>query len=200
MSLWKLQINDPTLAGWLCVAAYAIAVLSALLAQRASPMRADRNAWLSLAALCGILALNKQLDLHSLLIAFARSFDAAPHHDLNWIALGSALLFVVVGFAASFFLVGNIAHASKRARLAAGCLMLLGALLIARNTIPLLSRALGFHLITEDPSLLHIHLSEVFELFFAAAISALAMTTISAPFDQLAPHRNAPRTRFSNGS
>lgn len=72
---WQLGFNDPTLAGWAVTASYAIAAVLALLAARRAPARSfeRRFWWLALAALFA-LGVNKQLDLHILIIDFGRAW------------------------------------------------------------------------------------------------------------------------------
>ena len=68
---WEPGIGDPTLYGWVTVAAYALAALACWRAHRAAP-RAERRAWLVLAVGMAFLAINKQLDLQSLMTAIGR--------------------------------------------------------------------------------------------------------------------------------
>lgn len=68
---WSPEIGDPTPLGWLTVAAYLMACAAAL---RATARDAPRNAglWFGIAVFLGLLALNKQLDLQTLLTVLAR--------------------------------------------------------------------------------------------------------------------------------
>lgn len=68
---WSPGIGDPTPLGWLTVAAYLMACAAAL---RAAQRDVPRNAgiWLGIAIFLGLLALNKQLDLQTLLTVLAR--------------------------------------------------------------------------------------------------------------------------------
>jgi len=70
---WQPGIGDPTIYGWLTVAAYA---LGALLSWRAAQQGAarERRFWLVLAAIMAFLCINKQLDLQTLLTDIARHF------------------------------------------------------------------------------------------------------------------------------
>ena len=72
---WAPGIGDPTVSGWLTAAAYSIvAVLCLDAARRASPGRI-RFFWSAAALVLIFLAINKQLDLQSLLTQWGR--DAA---------------------------------------------------------------------------------------------------------------------------
>lgn len=71
---WQPKIGDPTVMGWVTVAAYLLCfVLCALVVRRCDPSRrAMRAFWLVLVFLMLFLAVNKQLDLQSFLTAAAR--------------------------------------------------------------------------------------------------------------------------------
>ena len=74
---WEPGIGDPTLYGWVTVAAYAFAALCCSRASRRGPSREQRF-WLLLAGVMGFLAINKQLDLQTLFTDIAR-FEARAH-------------------------------------------------------------------------------------------------------------------------
>jgi hypothetical protein len=74
---WHLEIGDPSLLGWLTVAAYALTVITAFAAARRAGRApglagGSRAIWLAVAALMTFLCLNKQLDLQSLLTDIGR--------------------------------------------------------------------------------------------------------------------------------
>ncbi len=66
---WRPEIGDPTVDGWLIVVAY---VLAAALCFRRSRTDPARWVWLGLATLLLLLAINKQLDLQTLLTDLGR--------------------------------------------------------------------------------------------------------------------------------
>ena len=73
----ELRIGDPTFLGWATVLAYAVsAVLAARAASRAAlptgSFHRVRRFWIAVAVLLGLLALNKQLDLQSILTEIGR--------------------------------------------------------------------------------------------------------------------------------
>ncbi len=87
---WQPTIGDPSLMGWLTVAAYAIA---ALLAVRVWVLRREKI-WLLVALGMGALCVNKQLDLQSLFTAIGRViawhggwFEQRRSYQV-WIVLG----------------------------------------------------------------------------------------------------------------
>jgi len=74
---WRPQIGDPTLMGWLTVAAYGLAAVTAFLAARRAENApglalGSRASWLMICVLMTFLCLNKQLDLQSLFTDIGR--------------------------------------------------------------------------------------------------------------------------------
>jgi hypothetical protein len=68
---WKPGIGDPTIYGWLTVAAYGLGAVLCWRASRAAPRREHRF-WLVATALLAFLCVNKQLDLQTLFTDIAR--------------------------------------------------------------------------------------------------------------------------------
>ncbi len=84
-AIWSPGIGDPDLYGWLGVALYGLAAALAVLVARRGPFppgHHQRGAvlWLGIAVLMAFLALNKQLDLHTLLITAGRCLS----RDEGW--------------------------------------------------------------------------------------------------------------------
>ncbi|HSP42356.1 MAG TPA: hypothetical protein VLO11_05760 [Luteolibacter sp.] len=74
---WRPQIGDPSLMGWLTVAAYGLTAVAAFLAARRAGRApglaaGSRACWLLVASLMTLLCLNKQLDLQSLFTDIGR--------------------------------------------------------------------------------------------------------------------------------
>lgn len=74
---WQLGIGDPDIIGWAICAAYALAAVLSLIVLRAGPFqeahhRRQRILWALMAGLMAALALNKQLDLQTLILAAGR--------------------------------------------------------------------------------------------------------------------------------
>lgn len=74
---WRPTIGDPSLMGWLTVAAYGLAALVAFFAARRAGRApglamGSRSTWLLVSALMTFLCLNKQLDLQSLFTDIGR--------------------------------------------------------------------------------------------------------------------------------
>lgn len=71
MAGWSPGIGDPTPLGWLTVIAYLIACTATLCAVRRD-VPANAGIWFGISIFLGLLAINKQLDLQTLLINLAR--------------------------------------------------------------------------------------------------------------------------------
>ncbi|MFV2038308.1 MAG: isopropylmalate isomerase [Paracoccaceae bacterium] len=76
---WQPKVGDPSLVGWLTVAAYLVTMVLCVLVFRRLARRpmAVRLFWLTLSALMLFLAINKQLDLQSFATALARCIAKA---------------------------------------------------------------------------------------------------------------------------
>ena len=104
---WSPTIGDPSVMGWVTVAAYGItALLTAKLALGRSGA-AEKFFWLMLAVFLAALTINKQLDLQSALTAFARCLAKAQgwYENRKWVQtgfilglLGASLVFLVALF------------------------------------------------------------------------------------------------------
>lgn len=119
--------------------------------------------------LCGLLAINKQLDVHSALLGVAR--EPAAGDLVAWIAV---VIFISAGGVAVFLMLPALRRPSRSMLMAISALSGLAVILVGRNTIPALSRVLGFHLTSETETLLHLHVSELFELLLAGVIWLVA--------------------------
>lgn len=82
---WQLAIGDPNIVGWAIFAAYALAAVLAVFVWRASPFvpahqGRERSLWALIAVLMAALAVNKQLDLQTLVLAAGRCLS----HEQGW--------------------------------------------------------------------------------------------------------------------
>ena len=168
---WSPGIGDPTVMGWVAVAAYmtAVAVAGFAGARAAFPVssrRRERLFWLSVALVLLFLAINKQLDLQSFLTAWGRCLSQAQGWYDSRRAVQQDFVLALGGLAAAgaagliWFLRGTF----RRSGLAlCGLALLAGFVLI---------RAAGFH---HAESLIGIHvlsarMSHVLELSGLAVI------------------------------
>jgi hypothetical protein len=70
---WRPGIGDPTVMGWVTVAAYALAAFAAWrTAESAEAQTSEHRTWVLVTVLMGMLCINKQLDLQSLFTDIAR--------------------------------------------------------------------------------------------------------------------------------
>jgi hypothetical protein len=111
---WEPGIGDPSLYGWLTVAAYAAAALCCWRASKRGPSR-ERRFWFVLAAVMAFLAVNKQLDLQTLFTDIGR-FEARAH---GWYAQRHEYQLVFIGAVAVLGLI-VILTLLRRARRASG--------------------------------------------------------------------------------
>lgn len=111
--VWRLGIGDPTVMGWLTVAAYfgvALLCFRRALAFRPRPGQAGRLIfWSGLGALLILLGINKQLDLQTLLTLTARQMAI----EQGWYENRRVVQLFFVGFvtlasAAGFFVMWNL--------------------------------------------------------------------------------------------
>ncbi|WP_417586111.1 hypothetical protein [Nitrincola sp.] len=140
---WQPIIGDPHIMGWITVAGYGIAAITALTtlvkfhAQR--PSRAEAIFWYLLVIGLFFLMLNKQLDLQSLLTAVARCEAQLSGWYGNRRPVQVAFIFglIVIGLALLALLAYLLRHALSRL-----WLVLLGITLLVTFV---LVRAVGFH-------------------------------------------------------
>lgn len=105
---WRPSIGDPSVVGWLTVAAYAVAAWLALsVAFQTVPgdavNRARRRLWLGVAGLMAFLCLNKQLDLQTLVTDIGRfiATDQGWYEQRGGVQKGFVLAVVTVSVFAS---------------------------------------------------------------------------------------------------
>ncbi len=141
---WSPGIGDPTLMGWLTVAAYlAAALLAAGAVGRLPPTlphrRRERMFWIGAALFLAALALNKQLDLQSALTALGRCAAKAEgwYERRRAVQAGVVVALLLVSAAAGLVLLRWLAPVRRRAKLAACGLALITAFVLVR--------AVGFH-------------------------------------------------------
>jgi len=144
---WRPGIGDPTVLGWVTVAAYLLAALGCGLAAWREPMLDDRRRtrrrpsrfWLVMAGLMLALGINKQLDLQSLVTQIGRDSARATglYSERRELQLG---FIIAVALVCASCLVGFLWAArrtlKRRWPAIAGILFILGFVVI---------RAASFH-------------------------------------------------------
>jgi hypothetical protein len=99
---WRPGIGDPDLAGWLTVALYLVAVLSAWKTSRSIAYPTERQLWRAISVLFVGLGINKQLDLQTALtelgriIAFRQGWYGERQSVQLWFIVGVGLTCILV--------------------------------------------------------------------------------------------------------
>lgn len=118
---WQFSVGDPDLAGWAICAAYAVAASLAVIVLRTVPFdpahqRREPILWALIAGLMAAVALNKQLDLQTLILTAGRClsqeqgwYDSRRLVQRDFI-FGLISLCVVTGVAVIWLLRGIVRH------------------------------------------------------------------------------------------
>jgi hypothetical protein len=175
---WSPQIGDPSLAGWVTVAAYGLCCLLALFLLRRRLKPTERLFWMLISAIMLALAINKQLDLQSLLTATGRCL--AQHQ--GWYDQRRAFQFgfikILLGATIAILLLG---FWLMRKHLRRNGLALLGLGLVAGFVA---IRAIGFHhfdAFINSRTYLDLRFNFVLELSGLILIASNALALLSGP-------------------
>lgn len=181
---WSPTIGDPTFWGWVTVVAYGVCALLALcvVIRRRGGSRRGQVFWTLLCLAMAFLAVNKQIDLQSLLTATGRCMA----HQQGWYedrrafqreVIGALLIVILIVLSTSLYLM--------RRDLRRNGLALLGLIVVAGFVA---FRAVGFHHFDEIINLRvrDIRFNVIFEL------TGLVMITLNALVLLL---RRGPRRR-----
>ena len=175
---WRPTIGDPSVMGWLTVAGYIVAAISCGRTALQTPItpgpaRNRRLTWLVMTAVMAALALNKQLDLQSLLTDIGRV--AARHQGWyaerrsfqKWLVLGTL---AGAGLTVSFLIFRFQTFWKQNVLLAVG---------IALLTTFIIVRAISFHHVDTllKTKVVGIKLNWAFELGGIAIITLAAVRT-----------------------
>lgn len=143
---WSPKIGDPTVLGWVTVAAYAVATLLALRAlsraQRVYPAETvslQRFFWASVTLLFLFLCVNKQLDLQSFITAVGRCYSQFEGWYDERREFQRHFIYGLIGVTFTAFVILAIA---LRRILLTNWLAILGVFLVV---LFILVRAVGFH-------------------------------------------------------
>lgn len=192
---WAAGFHDATVIGWVCTAGYLAAAGLCWAAGNQARTRGEGNAhlfWLGLAVALAGLGINKQLDLHDLLIQTGRDLALAQGwFEQRRMVLGVGLTaLAVLGAASVFLLLPRLRPFSPEMRVAGTTLVVLFAVLLLRSAPwPVVARVLTFHVTGREDGLLHVHLSELVELLALAWIAPAARRvarsrTVANPTDR----------------
>lgn len=106
---WRPGIGDPSVMGWLTVAAYACGVVLALCANQSDPSGEDirqrrirKRLWLAVAFVMACLCVNKQLDLQTLFTDIGRVFAKEQGWYDGRRSVQKAFILLVLAGAATF--------------------------------------------------------------------------------------------------
>lgn len=133
---WQAGIGDPTIVGWVTVAAYfGAALLVARCARRAAEPLEFRF-WLVLAVSLVLLGINKQLDIQSLFTQTARdlAFAQGWYESRRLYQAAFIGFLIAAGLAASALLVWIARRLSFNTQLAAAGLIFLLVFVVIRGT------------------------------------------------------------------
>lgn len=135
---WEPGLNDPSFGGWAVTAGYPVAAWLALGAARRAPERSfERRFWGLAGTVLLALGVNKQLDLHILLIDWGRALAVESgwyqqRRLLQQVFMAAALL---TGLAAAAWAWRVTRRRDPSIRLALGGLILTAAYALARASV-----------------------------------------------------------------
>lgn len=129
---WSPGIGDPSFLGWFTVFAYAATSILCVAAARNG--RAARRFWRVLAIALAFLAINKQLDLQSLLTAIGRKLANSEgwyeqRREVQRLFVGAIMLFGLTSVPIAVF---KFRNKSLHVRAAAAGFVVLGAFICVR--------------------------------------------------------------------
>lgn len=133
---WEPGIGDPTVAGWITVAAYAVAMVLSYRCYRKMPSGPEAQFWLGVTVVMALLGINKQLDLQTWFTQFGRdmALEQGWYQRRRMVQVLFIGWLVLLGVVAQQWLLGWLKHLSQHARRAATGLLLLTIFVIVRAT------------------------------------------------------------------
>ncbi|MBM4202211.1 MAG: hypothetical protein FJ189_13120 [Gammaproteobacteria bacterium] len=186
---WRPQIGDPSLMGWLTVAAYGMAAVTCLLAavrthHAPGTAKGSRRLWMIVALFMMFLCLNKQLDLQSLLTDIGRVisrrqgwYEYRRYYQKIFISILLALSLLT----SAFILIRYRAFWKRHFLLASGLILLSTFIAV---------RAVSFHHVD---AILKTHIGGV-RLNWILELSGIALVWLAALSDSLVPRGPYPRS------
>ena len=178
---WQPGIGDPSIVGWLTVAAYAAAAAACWLAS-SSAVPTERRLWLTLAIVMALLCVNKQLDIQTLFTDIGRTVAKAQgwyeqRRGVQWLFIQAI---IAAGLVAAVLMLVLIRRVQTPLKMAVAGLALLGTFIIIR--------AASFEKVDTllMASFAHARVNHLLEL------SGIAVVTLGALWSL---HRGQPDTR-----
>ena len=132
---WSPGIGDPTVIGWVVVAAYAVAfVLCTLCVTRLPPDDGDRGFWRFIAILMLLLGINKQLDLQTWFTQTGRDLAMSEgwYGQRQKVQIAFIAWLAAAGIAGQWWLFCLLRRRSPELRVAAFGLLTLAAFVVMR--------------------------------------------------------------------
>jgi hypothetical protein len=178
---WLVDLGDPTIAGWACVAGYFTA---AVLCWRASRLkepelhRTNRWFWAGILIVMVGFGINKQLDVQTLVIGELRAMFSENNAWNHRHTLAQLLAIVVVAAvgSAGYWLRPD----ARPLRAALVATVLLIAVSLARAVPGPIHDVLVVHIAGPQTGIFHSHVKEVVELTLASTIAASAGATFNS--------------------
>jgi hypothetical protein len=177
LSRWSPTIGDPTIWGWVTVAAYALCMILAIWVVKRAGQGRERQFWVMMALLMAFLAVNKELDLQTALTAMGRCIAQLQ----GWYELRQNVQrqFIIGLLAATLigFVLGLIL---MRRHLLSHGLAILGLATVAGFVAV---RAVGFHNFDSliNTRVMDLRLNFIFEVsgLILIALNAIALLVVS---------------------
>jgi len=133
---WEPGIGDPTVVGWVTVAAYGSAMVLCYLSSRKSPPGPHRQFWFYMTIIMALLGLNKQLDLQTWFTQTGRdlALENGWYERRRLVQAIFIAWLVLAGLMTMSWLKSWLRHLDRYARRAAIGLVLLVVFVIIRAT------------------------------------------------------------------
>jgi len=133
---WEPGIGDPTIIGWVTVAAYGSAMVLCYLSSRKLPPGPHRQFWFYMTVIMALLGLNKQLDLQTWFTQTGRdlALENGWYERRRLVQVIFIAWLVLVGLVTMSWLKNWLRHLDRYARRAAVGLVLLVVFVIIRAT------------------------------------------------------------------
>jgi hypothetical protein len=124
LTRWQPGFNDPYVISWVMVAIYILAALLALFVARRAPFpkvtrRQERILWITLAVVATFMAINKQVDLQTLLLATGRCIVQSKgwQQQANWLGGVAIAVLVLVAFGLGAVFLWSLRRTARRTAL-----------------------------------------------------------------------------------